>query len=112
MFASPLICRGRLYYHDTCLELLTGKVIGKAPSGSEGGLISPWAGDGRLFRMSGMCVLNDQGTGRLVNLPVRTEWYTHSFYASGLLFTRGLIDGVQRNPQCQGAVHCYDLREP
>ena len=105
-----MIHRGRLYTHDTCFDLQTGKSIGKAPSGPEGGLISAVAGDGHLFRMSGMCALNDDGTGRGIGLKVSTEWYTHSFYANGFLFTRGLIDGVQRNPKCQGAVHCYDLR--
>jgi outer membrane protein assembly factor BamB len=108
--AAAVIHRGRLYTHDNCLDLLTGKQIGAAPSGPEGGLISSVAGDGHLFRMSGMCILNEDGTGKSVGLKVSTEWYTHCFYASGFLFTRGLIDGVQRNPKSQGAVHCYDLR--
>ena len=94
------------------VELRTGKVLGRSKGGFGRGELQPFGGDGWAY-FGGSRIRVDGDTPTYEPLPVKSETYVSSFYASGRLFTRGVPGGVDLKgipTPSANAIHCYDLR--
>jgi hypothetical protein len=95
------------------VDVSTGKILSET-GGFGRGEVQATVGDGWAFLGPTRVRLDPEHFVK-ERLPVAYEPYTSTFYADGFLFTRGPVDGVNRErgqspPSCN-AVHCYDLRK-